>query len=208
MKTLQKLSMAAAVVLSAAFVSAFIGAQTDPLPIGAKAPLPDQEVVTVAGNTTSLNGERGPRGLMVVFTCNTCPWVEKWEDRYEVIAEAARDADMGVIMLNPNAALRDGEESLASMTARADKMKYTFPYAVDPESVLADAFGATRTPEVFLFDGDMKLFYHGAIDDNARDASRVEAPFVLNAIGSYKAGEPVAQAETNSIGCTIKRKRG
>ena len=189
-------------------VITFAARPSDPLPIGAKAPMADHGVATVAGGESSLNAERGENGLMVVFTCNTCPWVEKWEDRYEVISAAARDAGMGVIMLNPNAALRDGDESLDAMRARSEKMGYTFTYAVDAESALADAFGATRTPEVFLFDAAMRLFYHGAIDDNARDASKVESPFVMDALASYKAGRAVAVQETNSIGCTIKRKRG
>lgn len=202
------LLVAVVAVIAFAASPSDLSQSVDPLPIGAKAPMADHAVTTVAGGESSLNAERGENGLMVVFTCNTCPWVEKWEDRYEVISGAARDAGMGVIMLNPNAALRDGDESLAAMRARAEKMAYSFTYAVDAESALADAFGATRTPEVFLFDASMRLFYHGAIDDNARDASKVESPFVMDALTAYKAGREVAVKETNSIGCTIKRKRG
>jgi hypothetical protein len=202
----------AAVLVALTLVAGVGRAQTrggsDPLAIGALAPMTDMQVMTVSGSTTTFDAERGEGGLMVVFTCNTCPWVAKWEDRYEIVSAAARDAGLGVIMLNSNAALRDGDESLDAMKTRAKASDYTFAYAVDPDAAIADAFGATRTPEVFLFNKEMRLFYHGAIDDNARDASDVETPFVMNALASYKAGEVITQAETNSIGCTIKRKRG
>jgi hypothetical protein len=196
------------IVLMAVMLVPAVRAQAPPsLAIGAAAPLGDQKVTTTFGDETSINEARLENGLMVVFTCNTCPWVDKWEGRYHTIAAAAADADIGVLLLNSNEALRDGEESMDAMREREERMNYTFPYAVDPGSVLADAFGASRTPEIYLFDRGMKLIYHGAIDDNARDVSEVESPFLLDAIAAYKAGRPVSVAETSSIGCTIKRKR-
>jgi len=91
------------------------------------------------------------------------------------------------------------------MKRRAQKQGYSFPYALDEDHKLADAFGATRTPEIFLFDSNMKLVYHGAIDDNANDASTVEATYAEDAIRELVAGSGISQQETKSLGCTIKR---
>lgn len=181
--------------------------RTGPLNIGDRAPLSDKALMTTDGSTVSLESVKGVKGVLVVFSCNTCPWVEKWEDRYHTVAKAAKDIGVEMILVNSNEALRDGDESVAAMKERAERMKYSFPYAVDESAALADAFGANRTPEVFLFDADLKLIYHGAIDDNARDASAVESPFLLNAIAAYAAGSVITPNDTKSIGCTIKRKR-
>ena len=181
---------------------------TDPLPIGSMAPLMTHKFITVSGDESTIGEERREGGLVVVFTANSCPWVGKWEDRYETVASAARRAGLGVVMLNSNSAAHDGDESIAAMQAQASASSYSFTYAMDAQSVLADAFGATRTPEVFIFGSDMRLIYHGGIDDNARDASKVDAPYALNAIAAYESGMAAAPAETNAIGCTIKRKRG
>ncbi len=204
---MKTLSIATAFWPIAAAVAFVLASGHDPLAIGDAAPMADQPVMTTAESTTTINAERGDNGIVVVFTCNTCPWVEKWEDRYEPLVAAARDAGMGVLMLNSNEAIRDKGESLSDMQARAADKGYTFTYAVDQDSEIADAFGARRTPEVFIFNADLRLIYHGAIDDNARDATKVEQAFAFDAIAAYSAGQPVPMEEANSIGCTIKRKR-
>lgn len=179
----------------------------DPLKIGDRAPLSNKALVATDGSSVTLDSIKGANGLLVVFSCNTCPWVEKWEDRYHTVAKAAKAAGVEMILLNSNEALRDGEESLSAMKERAAAMKYSFPYAVDEGAAMADAFGANRTPEVFMFDSQLKLVYHGAIDDNARDANAVESPFLLNAIAAHSSGAVIDPNDTKSIGCTIKRKR-
>lgn len=207
--SMTKSALIAGSLMIAVFTAAFTldPGQDALLKIGDQAPMTDKALITTDGSKLTLNGARGEKGLLVIFSCNTCPWVEKWEDRYHVVAKAASDGGIGTILLNSNEALRDGEESLEAMRERATKMNYTFPYAVDPAAALADAFGANRTPEVFLFDSEMKLIYHGAIDDNARDASAVESPFLMDALASYAAGKTIEPNDTKSIGCTIKRKR-
>lgn len=186
-------------------LTAFTPRTSDPLPLGSKAPMTDVAMTDVSGDTHTLADLAGENGLLVMFTCNTCPWVKAWENRYNEVADAARANDIGVAFLNPNEAMRDGEESLEAMQARAEAQGYTFPYLVDENHALADAFGATRTPEAFLFDGDMTLVYHGAIDDNARDASAVEHRWLQQALGAVASGSDIETAETKSIGCTIKR---
>ncbi len=199
-KLKQILFATAAIVLLTAFI------QLDPaLEIGDKAPETDQEVVDTSGRTLTLEGIADDNGLLVMFTCNTCPWVAKWEDRYNALATLAQTNNIGMIALNPNERIRNRGESMEDMRKRAQKMGYNFPYALDQDHVIADAFGATRTPEIFLFDKNMTLVYHGAIDDNANDASAVEQTYAEDAINEMIQGTDIVVKETKSLGCTIKR---
>lgn len=175
------------------------------LKIGDKAPVANREVVDTSGRTLTLEEVSGDNGLLVLFTCNTCPWVTKWEDRYNSLAMLAQSNGIGVIGLNPNERIRNRGESMADMRKRAQKQGYNFPYALDKGHVIADAFGATRTPEIFLFKADMTLVYHGAIDDNADDREAVEADYAVDAINALANGQNISVKETKSLGCTIKR---
>lgn len=177
----------------------------DVLKIGNQAPLIDHEVEDVSGRSMSLEDVAGDNGLLVIFSCNTCPWVAKWEDRYIVLSNLAQSNKIGVIALNPNERIRNRGESMDDMKKRAQKQSYNFPYALDKDHVLADAFGATRTPEVFLFDKNLTLVYHGAIDDNADNAGAVEDDYAADAIKALINGSDITENETRSLGCTIKR---
>lgn len=175
------------------------------LNIGDRAPQTSQKVEDISGRTLTLQQVAGSNGLLVIFSCNTCPWVAKWEDRYNVLSSLASSNNIGMIALNPNERIRDRGESMEDMDKRAQKQGYNFYYALDKDHVIADAFGATRTPEVFLFDGNMNLVYHGAIDDNADDANKVEAEYAIDAINALVRRNEIGNKETKSLGCTIKR---
>lgn len=174
------------------------------LAIGAKAPLADVEVKDVSGKTLTLQKVAKKNGLLVNFSCNTCPWVARWEDRYNPIAKLAEENSIGVIALNPNSGYRDRGESMKDMQARAQKSNYRFYYALDENARLADAFGATRTPHIFLFNSNMELVYRGAIDDNAESAKDVQQPYLKNAIRNLASGQEIDPQSTKSLGCTIK----
>lgn len=193
--------------LSAVFLlTAFAQIQiNNGLEIGDKAPQINQEVEDTSGRSLTLAEVAGENGLLVMFSCNTCPWVAKWEDRYNDLASLAEANNIGMIALNPNERIRNRGESMEDMKKRAQKQEYNFPYALDENHIIADAFGATRTPEVFLFDKDLTLVYHGAIDDNANDASAVESAYTVDAINQLISGEEIHTKETKSLGCTIKR---
>ncbi|SMO37474.1 AhpC/TSA family protein [Gracilimonas mengyeensis] len=175
------------------------------LSIGAKAPEINRSVEDISGRSLTLQGVAGSNGLLVIFSCNTCPWVAKWEDRYPVLHRIATANNVGMIALNPNERIRDRGESLEDMDKRAQKQDYNFYYALDKDHIIADAFGATRTPEVFLFDSNLNLVYHGAIDDNANDAQAVQERYAIDALNALIAGEQISKKETKSLGCTIKR---
>ncbi len=193
------------VALTALLMAAFtVRPAEKALQIGDKAPLTDVEMLGVSGETFTLEGTAGENGLLVMYSCNTCPWVTAWEDRYNDIAALAEELGIGMIVLNPNARYRNRGDGYEDMQKRAEKEDYAFPYVVDKEATLATAFGATKTPEAFLFNNEMTLAYHGAIDDNAKQRDQVEQEFLFDAMKHMAAGETIDPNETKSIGCGIK----
>ena len=176
------------------------------LEIGSTMPLKDLELADISGKNMTLANAKGDAGTLVVFSCNTCPWVIRWEDRYVSLANTYAQKGIGMIAVNSNAARFGGEDSLEEMVEHAKNNGYNFPYAQDPESELASAFGATKTPHIYLFNGDDKLVYRGAIDDNAKNAKKVDVPFLANAIDALLAGNPINPQTTKALGCSIKFK--
>lgn len=174
------------------------------LELGEQAPMTDYEMKAVSGEVTSLKEVSGESGLLVVFSCNTCPWVKRWEDRFNPIANLAEENGIGVIFPNPNAAARDEGDGYQDMVQRAENSNYQFPYVLDENSELALAFGATHTPDVFLFNSDMELVYKGAIDDNAASEDEVEETWLKNAIENLANGREINPKSTKALGCTIK----
>ena len=144
-------------------------------------------------------------GLLVMFSCNTCPVVIKNQARAKEICEYSLLKNVGVVMLNSNEANRSGDESLNAMKNYAKAQSFNWYYAVDKNSVLANAFGANRTPECFLFDKNGKLVYHGAIDDNPSDEDNVNRTHLKEAINELLGGKEISVKETKSVGCNIKR---
>jgi len=188
----------------AALVLAAFALPADKLSIGSKAPMTDVKMMDTEGEAHTLADAAKENGLLVMFSCNTCPWVKAWEDRYNAVAKAAAKHDIGMIAINPNAAIRDDGESMADMKARAKKKGYQFPYVLDEGAKMATAFGATKTPDLFLFNGDMELVYRGAIDDSPRDADAVEERYIMTAMEAMVEGKEIKPTVTKSIGCTIK----
>lgn len=175
------------------------------LSIGSDAPMIDHNIVDVNGRSLSISGSAEQNGVIVVFSCNTCPMVSRWEDRMKALANSARLNNIGMIVLNPNERIRDRGESLEDMKRRSTKQTYNFVYALDKDHVLADAFGATRTPEVFVFDGAMKLVYKGSIDDNPNNPSGVTKRYVEDAVQALASGNQVEVSRSAPKGCPIKR---
>jgi len=182
-----------------------MGYQTRQLSIGSKAPMIDQKVADVSGRNLTLNEVTQENGLLVVFSCNTCPWVTKWEDRYSQVSSYTQSNKIGMIALNPNEAYRQRGDGMDEMVKRVKKAAYDFPYALDKDHLIADAFGVTRTPQVYLFNNNLELVYVGAIDDNADSSDFVKESYLMNAIDQMIAGESIIRNSTKAIGCTIKR---
>lgn len=174
------------------------------LELGSQAPLAGVEMKNVDGSKTSIGKVAGKNGTLVIFTCNSCPWVKAWESRMVEIGNAYAKKGVGVIMINPNDPSQKAEDGFDEMVARAKKLGMAFPYAVDATSDVARAFGATRTPEAFLFDAKGRLVYHGTIDDNAQKPDEVSERYLADALDAVLAGEAVGMAETKALGCMIK----
>jgi AhpC/TSA family len=127
-----------------------------------------------------------------------------WQSRIAEAGNAALAKGVGVVAVNGNDPEAYPEDAFDVMVKRAKEVGYKFPYVVDATSDVARAFGASHTPEAFLFDASGKLVYHGAIDDNARDAKAVKARWLADAVAAVATGKPVAMAETKALGCSIK----
>ena len=175
-----------------------------PLAIGQPAPLREQPMMSVGGAELSIAGVAGKKGTLVLFTCNHCPWVKMWQKRIARIGNAALARGVGVIAVNSNDPSAYPEDGYDEMKARAKQLGFRFPYVVDGTSDVARAFGATHTPEAFLFDAEGELVYHGGVDDNARDEKAVRQPWLRQAVEAMAGGKPVPASETKALGCSIK----
>ena len=176
------------------------------LPIGSELPLGDVKMKDVLNHEMTLHNAKKKNGLLVMFSCNTCPYVIKNQQRTNAICKFTLDNNIGVVLLNSNEAQRSDEDSFGAMQAYAKDQGYDWFYAVDKNAQIADAFGANRTPENFLFDKNLKLVYHGAIDDNPTEPNNVNRQHLKEAIMQLVAGKDISVKESRSMGCSIKRK--
>ncbi|MEW6335949.1 MAG: thioredoxin family protein [Acidobacteriota bacterium] len=192
-------------VLLAALVGAAlqVGA-AGALELGAAMPSRDVKMKNVNGQTLSLAGAGGEKGTLVVFSCNHCPYVKAWEERITALGNEYLRKGIGVVAVNSNDAAEYPDDDLPAMQARARERGFEFPYVVDATSNVARAFGATKTPEAFLFDAAGRLVYHGTIDDNAQDPAKVGKRYLRDALEDLLAGREVAVKETKALGCSIK----
>lgn len=189
-------------------------AAQEELAIGDKAPLMDFKMTNIDGQSWSLMDLTGEAGTLVIFTCNTCPFVvgregksEGWENRYNEVITSARKLGVGTVLVNSNEAKRKGDDSLEEMKKHALAAGYIAPYLVDEGHKLADGFGARTTPHVYLFDADFRLAYRGAIDDNVNAADEVTERYLEDAMARMVDGKKAKPAVTKAVGCSIKRVR-
>lgn len=176
----------------------------DELTINSALPAADAKMKDVSGKTISLSESKTAKGLLVIFSCNTCPYVKLSEKRIKEYSDYCLANGIGCVLVNSNEAQRSEEDSFDAMTKYYQAQNLKCAYVVDEKSALADAFGATRTPQCFLFNAK-GLVYKGAIDDNVKDAAQVKMSYLKDALVAVSKGETPKTQETKSIGCTIKR---
>ncbi len=181
------------------------------LAVGEIAAQTDVEMKATDGKSYSLKSSLKENGVLVIFTCNTCPFIvgssdfEGWEKSYPEICDLAKKLNVGVLFVNSNAAKRDNEDSPSEMKKRAKKMNYAAPYVVDENAFLADAWKAKTTPHVYLLDKEFKLVYAGAIN-NAVEADKAEPKtYLMDALNELALDKPVTVSNTPPRGCSIKR---
>lgn len=175
--------------------------------IGEQMPMQKIEIFDTNEKSRTLNNSLKNNGLLVVFTSNSCPFVVMWEDRYKLLEEKCRDSEIGMVYINSNQAKRNGDDSVEKMKNHSKEMGYTFPYLIDKNSEIANAFGAKTTPHIFLFNKGKKLVYKGAIDDNYKSANEVTENYLLDALENAANQLAISIKETKAVGCSIKRVR-
>jgi thioredoxin-related protein len=200
---MKKILFISIAILSIALMS-FVNA--DVLNIGDALPKANAKLKDVSGKEITMQAAKKENGLLVMFSCNTCPYVIKYQERARAICAYAQGLNYGVIVLNSNEAQRTDADSYAAMQTYSKVQKYNWFYAVDENSAIADAFDANRTPECFLFDKNLKLVYHGGIDDNANSETNDTRKHLHIAIDELTGGKDISIKTSRSVGCTIKRK--
>lgn len=164
----------------------------------------------VDGKMVGLDDYQDAKGFIVVFTCNTCPYAKAYEQRIMDLDRKFSDKGYPVIAINPNDPDVSPGDSYAEMQKRAIEKQYSFPYLFDETQEVFKAYGATRTPHVFVLNqenGTYKVAYIGAIDDNYKDASAAKKHYVEDAVQALMSGKTPNIGETKAIGCSIKVKK-
>lgn len=172
------------------------------IPLGTEMPmfeLPDPDGKVYASDTLF-----GISGLLVVFTCNHCPYAKAVWPRLIRIANEARTLGISTVGINPNIHPNYPEDAPEVMREKIKELGITFPYLIDESQKIARAFNAQCTPDIYLFDLRKKLVYHGRIDDDWQDESKVKRRELWGAISNLSADKAISPTQYPSLGCSIK----
>ncbi len=170
----------------------------------------DFKLKNVDGKMVSLADYKSAKGFIVVFTCNHCPYAKLYESRIIDLDKKYAAKGYPVIAINPNDPSIEAEDSFDNMVQRAKEKSYPFPYLFDQTQEYAQAYGAVRTPHVFVLNkkgSDLIVEYIGAIDDNTEVPTAVKTKYVENAVNELLAGKKVTTTSTKAVGCGIKWKK-
>jgi len=167
---------------------------------------PGFSLTGVDDRTYSLNDFSDKKILIVIFSCNHCPYVQAYEDRIMELQNEFEKDGVQIVAINSNDDVKYPDDSFYEMKKRAAERGFNFTYLRDETQELAKVFGATHTPQIFLFNSDRKLKYEGKIDDNWQEPGKVKSAYLKEAILEVLGNEEVSVPETFSIGCTIKWK--
>jgi len=167
----------------------------------------DFELPGVDGKAYSLAEISGGKdATAVIFMCNHCPYVRAYEERIKQIQKEYAEKGVRIVAINSNDSVNYPDDDFPSMVRRYQEMKFNFVYVRDEKQSVAEAFGATHTPQFFVFDRERKLRYKGKLDDNWQEPPQVKNFYLRDAIDAILEGKEVKTPETYSIGCTIKWK--
>ncbi|MBI3088031.1 MAG: thioredoxin family protein [Candidatus Omnitrophica bacterium] len=165
---------------------------------------PEFALPGVDGKTYRLADFREKAAVCVIFMCNHCPYVKATIDRMIAIQRDYAAKGVQFIGINSNETKNYPEDDLPHMIRWAKEKAFNFPYLRDDTQAAARAYGAERTPHIFLFDRNRKLCYTGAIDDNTKEESKVSRRYLREALDALLANQPLKDTETHAVGCTIK----
>ncbi|MEQ9266675.1 MAG: redoxin family protein [Balneolaceae bacterium] len=167
---------------------------------GSSLPMQSHKMEDTSGRSISMGEVAQQNGLLVIFSANTCPWVIRASDKYAQVSSLTRSNRIGMIALNSNEDYRERGDSMEDMIKHAQKRNFDFTYVLDENSEVANAFGAVRTPQVFLFNGNMELVYSGVISSSGGADN-----YLQDAINQMIKGSEVTISSTPPSGCSIKR---
>jgi peroxiredoxin len=157
----------------------------------------------VDGRNHSLDEYADASVLVLVQSCNHCPYVLAWEGRINALQREFADRGVRIVAINSNDAGTHPVDSFENMVEHARESGYAFDYLHDESQEIARVLGSERTPEAFVYDADRRLVYHGAVDDN-REQADVTTHYLRDAIEAALAGETPPIADTPPVGCTVK----
>jgi len=166
--------------------------------------LPDFTLKNPDDQSVALKEQMGAKGLLVVFTCNHCPYaIAVWP---RLVRHAATLKAMGIntVAINPNIHPDFPADNIEAMKKKVDEWGIVFPYLADETQEVAKTFDAQCTPDIYLFDHQGTLYYHGRIDDYWKDETKVTAEELLPAAESLVAGGKAPRVQHPTIGCSIK----
>ncbi|HEY3207374.1 MAG TPA: thioredoxin family protein [Gaiellaceae bacterium] len=166
---------------------------------------PSFDLPGVDGRNHALDDYADADLLVLIQSCNHCPYVQAWEGRMIELQREFGDRGVRIVAVNSNDAENYPEDSFGEMQARAERQGFNFDYLFDEPQEVARELGAERTPEVFVFDRDRRLRYHGAIDDS-RDAAAVSQRYLRDALEAVLDGREPEVTDTAAVGCTVKWK--
>ena len=170
----------------------------------------DFSLKNVDGNMVSMADFKEAKGIILVFTCNTCPYSKMYEQRIIDLHNKYNSKGYPVIAINPNDPITKPGDSFEEMVKLAKSKEYPFPYLIDETQEITKAYGATNTPHVYVLnkkDQKFKVEYIGAIDNNAQSAENASTKYVEAAVDTLLDGGKIEQTKTKAIGCTIKWKK-
>lgn len=183
-------------------------AQSVELALGSTMPQADLSRPSANGNQGTLSAARGSKGTVVVFWSNECPWADKNQDRLLSLASEYTGKGFGFVLVNSNDPVAFPKEAREGSRTYMQQSGMNLPYLMDTDGQLARAFGAARTPHVYLFNGSGALVYVGAIDDSPGDPNNVQEHYLRDALNSISSGSSVSVPRTKAFGCTIKAQGG
>lgn len=176
-----------------------------------KAPMQQADMKSVNGSMYNLNNLKKDKGLVVIFSCNSCPFVvgsddfPGWEKQYDSLYSEALVNNIGFVLVNSNEGKRSQADSYEEMVKHAKEQNYTMPYVVDEQAALANAFGAKTTPHVYFFDQTLTLIYTGSIDNSWDKGRKTDQSYLFDAIKAHGKGKKIKPNTTEPKGCGIKR---
>ena len=170
-------------------------------------PAPDFSLPSVEGKVYSLKDFRYAKGLVVMFICNHCPYVQAIEDRYIALARAYREKDVAFVGICSNDPTDYPDDRPEKLKERWEKKRYGFPYLIDESQEVAKAYEAVCTPDIYLFDNEQTLFYHGRLDDNWQNEWGVKRHDLALALDLLLSGKAPPLEQHPSMGCSIKWKK-